>query len=150
MAKAIGISRESVRTILREAGLRAYEEVKGHLRTEQAKVKRLERCKRLRKRFAAGRRRHILFSDEKWFDVEQAYNHQNAQVWSKGKPPLEERMIVRTQKPKQVMVWAGITYTGKTPLFLVPEEVKVQRPQYRAILENKVLPWARQHFGGKM
>ncbi|KIH67461.1 hypothetical protein ANCDUO_02208 [Ancylostoma duodenale] len=42
------------------------------------------------------------------------------------------------------MVWPGITYTGKTPLIFVAEGVKVHGPQYRAILENKVLPWGRR------
>ncbi|KIH43325.1 hypothetical protein ANCDUO_26672 [Ancylostoma duodenale] len=101
------------------------QEVKDHLIIEQAKVKRLERRKRLRRHFAAGRHRKILFSDEKWFDGERAHNHQNDRVWLKGKPPL-----------------AGITYIGKAPLIFVHEEVKVQGPQYFAILENKVLTWA--------
>ncbi|EYC25396.1 hypothetical protein Y032_0012g1864 [Ancylostoma ceylanicum] len=39
MARTIGVSRESVRMILREAGLEAHKKVKGHLITEQAKVK---------------------------------------------------------------------------------------------------------------
>ncbi|KIH68444.1 hypothetical protein ANCDUO_01229 [Ancylostoma duodenale] len=65
----------------------------------------------------------------------------------KGRPPVEERMITRRQKPKQVMIWAGITYTDKAPLILVHEGVKVQGPQYFAILENKVLPWAPWYFG---
>ena len=38
IAKAIGISRESVRRILRGAGLKARKEVKAHLITEQAKL----------------------------------------------------------------------------------------------------------------
>ncbi|KIH63197.1 hypothetical protein ANCDUO_06502, partial [Ancylostoma duodenale] len=58
----------------------------------------------------------------------------------KGKPPLEKRMVTRRQKPKQLMVWAGLTYTDKTPLIFVHEGVKVQGPQYCAILENKFLP----------
>ncbi|EYC02269.1 hypothetical protein Y032_0101g3404 [Ancylostoma ceylanicum] len=81
--------------ILREAGLKVHKEVEGHLITEQAKVKRLGLCKRLRKRLAADRHRAILLSDEKWFDIEKAHNHQNDQMWSKGKVALEERMIYR-------------------------------------------------------
>ncbi|KIH58866.1 hypothetical protein ANCDUO_10918 [Ancylostoma duodenale] len=92
------------------------------------KAKRLGRSKRFRKRFAAGRHRKFLFLDEKWFDVERAHIHQNDRVWLKGKPPLEERMITRRQKPKQVMVWGGITYTGNTPLIFVHKGVKVQDP----------------------
>ncbi|EYC31075.1 hypothetical protein Y032_0004g1941 [Ancylostoma ceylanicum] len=39
VARAIAISRESMRMILREAGLKAHKKVEGHLITEQAKVK---------------------------------------------------------------------------------------------------------------
>ncbi|EYB82769.1 hypothetical protein Y032_0351g3232 [Ancylostoma ceylanicum] len=92
MARAIGISRESVRMILREARLKAHKEVEGHLITE---VKWLELCKRLRKRFAADRHRAIPFSNEKWFDIEKAHNHQSDRMWSKGKVAPEERMIYR-------------------------------------------------------
>ncbi|EYC18928.1 hypothetical protein Y032_0026g1458 [Ancylostoma ceylanicum] len=95
MAKAIGISRESMRMTLREAGLKAHKEVEGHLIAEQAKVKRLELCKRLRKRFAADRHRFILFSDEKWFDIEKAHNRENDRMRSEGKVVQEERMIYR-------------------------------------------------------
>ncbi|EYC19458.1 hypothetical protein Y032_0024g1090 [Ancylostoma ceylanicum] len=95
MARAIGISRESMRMILREVGLKTHKEVEGHLITEQAKFKWLELCKRLRKRFSADRHRAILFSDEKWFDIEKAYNHQNDLMWSKGKVALEERVMNR-------------------------------------------------------
>ncbi|KIH46626.1 hypothetical protein ANCDUO_23320 [Ancylostoma duodenale] len=98
----------------------------------------------------AGRHRKILFSDEKWFDGERADNHQNDRMWLKGKPPLEQRMVTRRQKPKQLMVWAGLTYTDKTPLIIVHEGVKVEGPHYFAILENKVLPWALRYFGEEM
>lgn len=87
------------------------------------------------------------FSDEKWFIIEQAHNHQNDRVWSNGKPPREERMTSRRHKRKQVMVWVEVTHTGKTPPHSVPEGVKVQVSQYRALMESKPLPWTRQHFG---
>ncbi|KIH57975.1 hypothetical protein ANCDUO_11829 [Ancylostoma duodenale] len=84
------------------------------------------------------------------FDVKEAHNHQNDRVWLKGKPPLEERMVTRRQKPKQLMVWAGISYTGKTPLIFMHEGAKAQGPQYCAILENKFLPWSPRYFGEEM
>ncbi|EYC43673.1 hypothetical protein Y032_0484g2308 [Ancylostoma ceylanicum] len=93
MARAIGISTESMRMILRKAGLKAHKEVEGHSINEQAKVKWLELCIKLRKPFAAHRHRAILFSDEEWFDIEEAHNHQNGRMWSKRKVALEERMI---------------------------------------------------------
>jgi inhibitor of nuclear factor kappa-B kinase subunit alpha len=45
------------------------------------------------------------------------------------------------------MVWAGITHTGKTPLVFIDEGVKVDQEVYRTMLEEKLLPWAQEHFG---
>ncbi|EYC04532.1 hypothetical protein Y032_0087g2063 [Ancylostoma ceylanicum] len=115
-----------MRMILGEAELKAHKEVEGHLITEQAKVNLLDFCKRLRKRFAADRHQAILFSDEKWFDIEKAHNRQNDRIWSEGKVALEERMIYRMQKPKQAVVCARVASIAKTPLLFVPEGVKVQ------------------------
>uniref|UniRef100_A0A915DBK3 Transposase n=1 Tax=Ditylenchus dipsaci TaxID=166011 RepID=A0A915DBK3_9BILA len=70
------------------------------------------------------------------FDLEQAHNPQNDRIWSKDPLPLEERIVSRSQKPKQVMVWAGVTHNGKTPLIFVPEGVKVRGPGYRSMLKR--------------
>jgi inhibitor of nuclear factor kappa-B kinase subunit alpha len=55
--------------------------------------------------------------------------------------------VQRKQKPKHVMVWAGVTFSGKTPLFFVPEGITVTKESYMEFLESKVLPWASAHFG---
>lgn len=115
--------------------------------TDRQKSERLKRAKRLLRRFGAGRHRLILFTDEKWFDLEQAHNSQNDRIWSKDPVPPEIRNVGRSQKPKQVMVWAGVTYSGKTPLFFVPNGVTVDGDVYRDLLENHVLDWAEEHFG---
>ncbi|KIH52305.1 hypothetical protein ANCDUO_17594 [Ancylostoma duodenale] len=49
--------------------------------------------------------------------------------------PLEERMVTRRQKPKQV-VWAGIAYTGTSQLIFVHDGVKVQGPSIEWIARN--------------
>lgn len=45
------------------------------------------------------------------------------------------------------MVWAGVTFSGKTPLFFIPEGTTVTKESYTAFLESKLLPWATSHFG---
>uniref|UniRef100_A0A914DME6 Tc1-like transposase DDE domain-containing protein n=1 Tax=Acrobeloides nanus TaxID=290746 RepID=A0A914DME6_9BILA len=45
------------------------------------------------------------------------------------------------------MVWAGVGYGVKTPLFFIPEGVKVDGPGYREFLRKKVLTWARRMYG---
>ncbi|EYC20619.1 hypothetical protein Y032_0021g318 [Ancylostoma ceylanicum] len=95
MARANGISRESVWVILREAELKAHKEVAGQPITDPAKIKWLKLCKTLQKRFAADRHRTTPFSDEKWFDIERAHNRLNDRMWPKGRAALEERMIYK-------------------------------------------------------
>uniref|UniRef100_A0A915DAZ3 C2 domain-containing protein n=1 Tax=Ditylenchus dipsaci TaxID=166011 RepID=A0A915DAZ3_9BILA len=124
MSKAIGISKSSVYRIAKiELGMKARKEVKAQLLTDTMKENRLDRCKK-------------LLRYEKGFDLEQAHNPQNDRIWSKDPLPLEERIVSRSQKPKQVMVWAGVTHNGKTPLIFVPEGVKVRGPGYRSMLKR--------------
>lgn len=150
LAKACGISRSSVgRIVKQDLLLRSYKLQKAHLLTEAMKETRLERCKPLKRRFAAGRHRSILFSDEKIFDIEQCYNRQNSRMWSAEPPSPDDRIVARSQKPKSVMVWAGVTHDGKTPLVFIPEGVKVNQDVYRAMLQSQVLPWTRDHFGNR-
>ena len=136
VAREVGISRESVRRIVKDnLGLKPYKQQKATSLTAVMKTTRLERCKRLKRRFGAGRHRRILFSDEKIFTIEQSFNHQNDRIWSRELP--QERFVGRSQKPKSVMVWAGVTHNGKTPLVFIEEGAKVNQNVYRQkILEH--------------
>ena len=146
LAKATGISRRSVQRIIKDdLHLKAYKIQEVHLLTDKMKETRLKRSRMLKRRFAAGRHRSILFSDEKIFTIEQNHNHQNDRIWPK-EAPSQEQVIARTQKPKSVMVWAGITYDGKTPLIFIKEGVKVDQVVYQTMLQDKVLPWAQDPF----
>jgi transposase len=108
---------------------------------------RLTRCKLLKQRFANSAHRQILFTDEKLFTIEQAYNSQNNRIWSKESPGTSA-IISRTQKPASVMVWAGVTATGKTPLVFIDSGVKINQEVYRQmILKDVVHPWTKRHFG---
>uniref|UniRef100_A0A914VAL1 Transposase n=1 Tax=Plectus sambesii TaxID=2011161 RepID=A0A914VAL1_9BILA len=135
------ISRESVRRIVKSIlGLKAYKQHEPHLLTEKMMATRLQRCKRLKHRFAAGRHRSIVFSDEKLFTIEQSVNRQNDRIWSR-EAPQHERIIGRSQKSKSVMVWAGVTHNGKTPLVFIEEGVKVNQHVYlEKILEKALFP----------
>ena len=100
-------------------------------------------------RFTGGLHKQIVFSDEKLFTVEQSLNKQNDRILalSKDAVPQDTFRVFRTQKPMSVMVWAGVTSTGRTPLVFVPQGVKVNQSVYRDDILKKVLkPWARKHF----
>jgi inhibitor of nuclear factor kappa-B kinase subunit alpha len=147
LAKSTGVSRSSVQRILKNhLGLKAFKLQKAHLLTDTMKATRLKMCKALKRRFAAGRHKSILFSDEKLFTIEQSHNHQNDRIWA-IEVPLQDKLVNRSQKPKSVMVWAGVTSNGKTPLIFVEEGVKINQKIYQEqILESKLLPWAQGHF----
>uniref|UniRef100_A0A914W1X8 Uncharacterized protein n=1 Tax=Plectus sambesii TaxID=2011161 RepID=A0A914W1X8_9BILA len=85
---------------------------------------------------------------EKIFNIEQAHNHQNdRQLLPKGTSP---DVVTRSHFPKSVMVWAGITATGKTPLVFVDRKVKINAAIYQQlILRNALDPWAKKHFGNR-
>jgi hypothetical protein len=61
-------------------------------------------------------------------------------------PETDERVMERVKKPKSVMVWAAIISKGKTPLVFVEQGVKIDRYVYMEMLEDHLIPWAREHF----
>ena len=77
----------------------------------------------------------------------QASNAQNDRIYAKEKPPTDQRVITRTQKPKSVMVMGFITHRGKGPLVFVDEGVKINQENYVEILKEHLIPWAKETFG---
>jgi inhibitor of nuclear factor kappa-B kinase subunit alpha len=77
--------------------------------------------------------------------VEQAHNRQNDRSWStEATGPLS--VIKHCQNLHAVMIWGGICASGKPPLVIVNEGVKISKEYYQSkILEAVVLPWAQQH-----
>ena len=60
------------------------------------------------------------------------------------------RYVPRLQKPLSVMVWAGISASGRTPLVFVPSGVKFNASTYRElILELVVKNLGQTVFNGK-
>ena len=148
--KKMKTSKESMRRLIRnDLGMKAYKIQKHQLLTTQSKQKRLLRSKAMLLRFTGGLHKQIVFSDEKLFTIEQSLNKQNDRILalSKDALPQDTFRVFRTQKPMSVMVWAGVTSTGRTPLVFVPQGVKINQSVYRDdILEKVLKPWARKHF----
>ncbi|RVE41612.1 hypothetical protein evm_013738 [Chilo suppressalis] len=68
----MGLSRTPVKRVLNEdLGLRAYRRKTGHSLNARLMDLRLKRCRALLKRYAGKKIREILFSDEKFFTVEE-------------------------------------------------------------------------------
>ena len=125
---------------------------KVHLLTEKMQRNRRKKAKNLKCRFGRGAHRTILFSDEKLFTIQEVVNKQNVRVLAHDISAANAagRFATRSAHPASVMVWAGITADGKTPLIFVDQGVKINKENYREeILENVVEPWAQEHFGNR-
>jgi inhibitor of nuclear factor kappa-B kinase subunit alpha len=140
------------RIVKNQLHLRPYKIQYQHHLTEKMQATRLKRCKALLKRFADGSHKTILFSDEKLFSIEAHFNKQNDRILAPDMSTANKsgRLVSRSAHPASVMVWAGITATGKTPLVFVDLGVKVNQENYRNnILRVVVEPWAMEHFGNQ-
>lgn len=149
MAKQLQISRFSVQSIVKnELGLRSYRLLNGQVLTDQAKQNRKEKCKKLRAFFKLRRIDDVLWSEEKIFTLEVAKNSQNhLQLLSPAlKSTRKRKVATKGLFPKSLMVWGGISASGKTPLVFIDKNVKINAKVYqKEILEKAVVPWKRSH-----
>lgn len=150
MAKSLKISRQSVQSIVKnELELRSYRLFNGQVLNDQAKQNRKEKCKKLRDFFKVRRIEDVLWSDEKVFTVEVAKNAQNhRQLLSPAlKNTRKRKVATKSLFPKSLMVWGGVSASGKTPLFFIDKGVKINAKVYQdEILTKAVLPWKQNHL----
>ena len=153
MASTIKISHRSVQRIVRDhLGMKSFKRKNAHFLTEKIKEKRLVRSKGLLQRHAIHGINNILFTDEKLFTIEESSNRQNDRIISHSSDtiPEEVRYVTRIQKPLSVMVWAGVSGIGRTPLVFVPQGAKINSISYRElILEPVVKDISQSMFSGK-
>jgi transposase len=148
IAKKLDISQFAAHKILKDdLGLTAWKKIKGQKLTDRQKKNRLDRAKALKTRFVDGKHRQILFTDEKFFPIEEAFNHQNDRIWAAERPDEEERVVQRQMKPKGVMVWCGVGYNAKAPLIFVKSGLKIDTDLYRREILKPVKRWAIDHYG---
>ncbi|KAI6648777.1 MhmaT1 transposase [Oopsacas minuta] len=153
MAKELRVSRRSIgRVVKNDLHMRSFKRKRVHHITTLVKAKRASRSKGLLKRHAIHGLNSFLFSDEKLFTIEEATNPQNDRIISSSisSIPEELRYVSRIQKPLSVMVWAGISSIGRTPLIFVPAGVKIDTRTYRElILEPVIQDLSKTMFSGK-
>jgi transposase len=151
LAREFGVSHSTMLTTLKtRLHVRSFKKHKYHGITAAQKKKRLDRARALRSRLARGELPNIIFSDEKIFTLEQAVNTQNDRVWLRAKTAenRDQWDVPRVQGPAAVMVWAGVTRTGRAPLVFIPQGVRMTAAVYRElVLDGCLSPWANQHFG---
>lgn len=147
LAKSMKMSDRSMGRIVKRLNMKAYKFSKSQFLTLESKKKRLDRAADLLHRFSGIDHRNILFTDEKVFKIEQFHNQQNNRIYAKTQPNAK---VARSGYPKSVMVFAGITADGKTPLIFVPQGIKVKAKNYLDMLKKELLPWANGHFGNRI
>lgn len=151
LAKEEGVCHKTMQTIVKkDLGLRPYKKMRCQLLLEAQKAKRLSRGRKMLKALKSGTTGPVMYTDEKLFDAEAAHNAQNQRALSKDLSSIDpkDRIVTRTQKPTSVMVWAGVTSDGrKTPLLFIEQGVKVNQFNYKALLEEEVLPWVKENYG---
>ena len=150
LASAAGVSYGTMQNVLKnDLNLSPYKKTKAQLLSQAAKTKRAQRSKLLLEKLADDTQPPVLWTDEKLFTVQAVHNHQNDRIYAvnKGDIPLNDRLMFQRPKPASVMVWAGVTSTGKkTPLFFNEEGVKVNQHVYLELLREKLVPWVNATF----
>lgn len=150
LAKEHHISVTSMHTVCRkDLGTYPYKLQKCQMLSEITKQKRVQRAKGMLKRHEAGTLRNLVFSDEKLFTVEAAFNHQNDRILAKSMNAIPESMkkVRRSQKPASVMVWAAVSSEGRSPLVFIDKGVKINKEVYvKEILEGALVPWTNSLY----
>ena len=147
------ISRRSVSRIVKnDLGMKSLKRKNVHFMTPQIRQKRTVRSKGLLERHAVYGGDNILFSDGKLFTIEEALNSQNDRIIASLVSAITEEVhcVGRIQKPLSVMVWAGVSAIGRTPLVFVPPGVKINSISYQElILEPVVKDLSEVVFSGE-
>ncbi|CAD6199278.1 unnamed protein product [Caenorhabditis auriculariae] len=153
MSKEYEMSRESMRTIVKDKlKMIPYRMQKGAFLNQKNKTLRMKKARKLLAGTKDDSHLTTLFTDEKIFTVEPNKNGQNHRIIATDYQSACEKgkILNKTSHPASVMVFAGITADGKTPLIFVDPGVKVNQVYYReTILKLGVLPWANSHYGNR-
>ena len=142
LSSQLKISRTSVHKIVKSTlGLFSYKRRKVLYLSAAIRQKRLLRSRMLLNRLAEHGPRNVLYSDEKLFTIQEVSNSQNDRILSPTSSaiPDELRFVKRVQKPLSVMVWAGVSGFGRTPLIFVPPGVKINSATYRDLILDPVV-----------
>ncbi len=122
LSMELGISATSVRRILKiDLGLKPYKMVIEPSLSDDQKIKRKQFTNWVRTNFRKEDTLKILFSDEKFFDIDGVYNAQNDRVWAVNRADADKKGGIKQRRkfPQKVMVWLGACSKGITPLVIL-------------------------------
>ena len=147
LSMELDISDRSVRRILKnDLGLHPYKKIIEPALSDDQKVKRKQFSNWVRTNFRKEATLKILFSDEKFFDIDGVYNSQNDRVWAVDRADADKKGGIKQKRkfPQKVMVWLGVCSKGVTPLVII-DKGTVDHACYI----EKVLPIALE-YGNKV
>lgn len=139
----LDISDRSVRRILKDnLGLRPYKKIIEPALSDDQKIKRKQFVNWVRTHFRKEETLKILFSDEKFFDIDGVYKSQNDRVWGVDRADADKKGGIKQKQkfPQKVMVWLGACSKGLSPL-VVFEKGTIDH----AVYIEKVLPVALKY-----
>ena len=143
----LGICATSVRRILKvDLRLKPYKKVIEPSLSDDQKIKRKKFANWVRNNFRKEETMRILFSDEKFLDIDGVYNSQNDRVWTVDRADANEKGGIQQRRkfPQKVIVWLGACSKGITPLVTL-DDGTVDHDYYI----KKVLPIASK-YGNKV
>ncbi len=149
IAREVQVGENTIRSTLKlDLDLKPFKKCHCQFLSDDAKAKRLTRS--LLCRVSDPLYPLIIWSDEKFFNIEAAHNVQNNHVWCKDINNMSDhhKIVLRKRKPKGIMIWAAVASTGeKSPIFTIPVGLKISGALYLDLLQNKVLPWIQDTLG---
>ena len=95
-----------------------------------------------------GNTMNFLFSVEKMFDIDGAYNSHNDRIWAVIRAAADAKGGIRRKWkfPQKVMVWLGICSKGGSPL-VISESDTLNHDRYIKEVLPVVLKYGNDMFG---
>ena len=126
IAKQTGISRSSIRRMIKRRNLRQFKRVKTHEINDGCRNRKYARALTLTEKFENNTRmiEKTIWQDEKDFTLDIPVNLQNDGVYGKGKKSdvSDENLFASTNKmSRNVMISATVSWYGVTKPFFVNE-----------------------------
>jgi len=153
LARNFGVSKTAMGQVVKEdLAMASYARTRRHKISPGAKVRRLQRCKKLLNHLKnRDKGKTLIFSDEKFFTLAPYSNRRNDKViWRKGEQeacPDELRHVGMRQREAGAMFLGIVASNGLVgPSIWVPSGVKVNAAAYQDILSQQVKPWIDANF----
>lgn len=149
IAEELQVSRQSVRRMATDLGLKPFKRIKVSRRNTNVREKRKTRCRNLYERYSTEDVKKIVFTDEKDFTLEVARNRQNDRVYGARKKdiPVARLYHESSRFSKKIMVSAGVSWSGKTDIYFIDTKTtKVDSERYIKLLDEGLLPDCRKLY----